>query len=74
MVAQAVAHRTTDREVRGSNPAAAGSWAFFSLFSFLSFILWRVLNQVPRGGATLLVLNFLRKMKCLAVQLEVKQA
>ena len=29
VVAQAVAHRTTDREVPGSNPA--GSWAFFSL-------------------------------------------
>ena len=34
VVAQAVAHRTTDREVRGSNPA--GSWAFFSSLSYLS--------------------------------------
>ena len=41
VVAQVVARLTTDREVLGSNPAATGSWAFFSqsrlcLFSFLS--------------------------------------
>ena len=41
--------------VLGSNPA--GSWAFF--FIFLSFPTfghqWRVLNQVPQGGASLTV-------------------
>ena len=31
VVAQVVAHRTMRREVLGSNPAAVGSWAFFSL-------------------------------------------
>ena len=31
---------------------------FYSLFSFLSFNQWCILNQVPRGGATLLVFNF----------------
>ena len=35
MVAQGVAHRTTDREVQGSNPA--GSWAFFSSLLFPIF-------------------------------------
>ena len=33
VIAQAVEHRTTDREVRGSNPT--GSWAFFLLSSLL---------------------------------------
>ena len=33
VVAQAVAHRTTDRKVLSSIPAAAGSWAFFSRLS-----------------------------------------
>ena len=58
----------TDQEVLGSNPTE--SWAFFSvsrlflflfLFSFLSFNRWRVLSQVPHGGATLLFFNFPRK-------------
>ena len=49
VVAQGVAHRTTDEEVTGSIPA--GRWAFF-LFS-LSYQKF-VLNEVPRGGATLL--------------------
>ena len=56
VVAQVVAHRTTDREVPGSIPT--GSWGFF-LFSTLSYQKC-VLNQVPRGGATLLI--FLIKM------------
>ena len=55
VVAQVVAHQ-----------AAAGSWAFFSLFSFLSFNQWFVLNQVPRGGATLLVFNIARKNEMLS--------
>ena len=55
VVAQAVAHRTTDPEVPGLNPA--GRWAFL-LFSFLSFSQWCTQNQVPHGGATLLAFNF----------------
>ena len=76
MVAQVVAHWTMDREVSGSIPAAAGSWAFCSLFSFsfLSFNQWCVLDAVPRGGETLLGFNFPRKIKSLAVQLEAKPA
>ena len=31
------------------------------LFSFLSFNQWCILDQVPRGGATLLIFNFPRK-------------
>ena len=55
VVAQEVAHRTTDQEVPGSDPT--GRWAFFlSLFSFLSF------NQVPCGGATLLVFQLSKKI------------
>ena len=70
-----VAHRTTDREVQGSIPT--GSWAFFLLslsllFPFSSVNQWCVLNQVPRGGATLLL--FPKKNGGLAVQLEAKQA
>ena len=64
VVAQVVAHRTTDREVQGSISLGAG---LFSLFSFSSVNQWCVLNQVPHEGATLL---FLLK----AVQLEAKQA
>ena len=63
VVAQLVAHWTTDREVPGSIPAE--SWAFFSSLSCHKC----VLNQVPRGGATLLI--FIHK--CLVVQLEMKQ-
>ena len=55
-----------DREVPGL--ITAGSWAFF-LF-YLSYQKG-VLNQVPHGGATLLI--FLYNVKCLAVQLEAKQ-
>ena len=44
MVAQAVAHRTTNREVPGSNPA--GSWAFFS-FHRLS-LLFPISQSVAR--------------------------
>ena len=54
MVAQVVAHWSMDREVLGSIPAR--SWAFFSSLSYQKC----VLNQVPRGGATLLI--FLHKM------------
>ena len=64
VVAQVVAHRTTDREVLGLTPA--GSWAFFSSILYQRC----ALNQVPRIGARLLI--FLYK-KCLAVQLEAKQ-
>ena len=51
----------------------AGSWGF-SIFSFLSLNQWCVLNQVPCGGATLLIFNFPIKNEGLAVQLEAKQA
>ena len=51
-----------DREVMGLNPA--GGWAF--IFSYLPYQM-RILYQVPRRGATLLI--FL-----LAIQLEAKQA
>ena len=54
VVAQVVAHWTTDWEVLGS--ISAGSWAFFSSLSYQKC----VLNQVPRGGASLLI--FLYKM------------
>ena len=51
VVAQAVDHRTTDREVPGSNPA--GSWAFFSHFrlSCLS-LLFPICQSVvrPKSG------------------------
>ena len=74
VVAQVVAHRTTNREIPGSIPTVG--WAFFScifLFSFLSRqSLNGVLNQVPRGGATLLL--FPKKNGGLAVELEAKQA
>ena len=65
VVGQVVTHRTTDREVLGLIPT--GSWAFFSILSYQQC----VLNQVPHGGATLLIFLF---KKCLAVQLEAKQA
>ena len=45
-----VEHTPRDRVVVGSNPA--GCWAFF--FSSLSYQEC-VLNQVPHGGATLLI-------------------
>ena len=71
-----VAYQASDPEVLGLIPAATGNWAFSlsSLFSFLNFNQWYVLNQVPCGGATLLVFNFPRKMTCLAAQLEAMQA
>ena len=59
-VAQVVAYRTTDRELLGLIPA--GSWAFFSSLSHQKCLL----NQVPHGGTTILILLF--KM------LELKQA
>ena len=76
MVAQVVAHRTMEWEDSGSIPAPAGSWAFFSISNLSSLNQWCALNQVSRGGATLLVFNFPRKRikKSLVVQLEAKQA
>ena len=60
VVAQVEEHRKTDLEGPSSIPG--GSWAFF-LFS--PSYQWRVHNQVPRGGATLLI--FLSKMlRCAA--------
>ena len=62
VVTQVVAHRTMDREVPGSIPA--GSWVFLSLlFFFSSANQWCVLNQVPRGDATLLFLQKFTKKK-----------
>ena len=74
VVAQVVAHRTTDQEVLGSIPT--GSWAFFSSLLFpISLNQWFILNQVPHGGATLLIFKISQvKNGGLAVQLEVKQA
>ena len=54
VVAQVVAHQTTDWEVLGSIPAR--SRVFFSTVSYQKC----VLNKVPRGGATQLI--FLHKM------------
>ena len=69
VVAQLVAHQTSDREVLSLIPA--GSWSFSLLFSFQSLNQWRVLNQVP----ILLVFNFSRNKNVgLAVQLEAEQA
>ena len=55
VVAQAVAHWTMDREVRGLNPA--GSWAFFSslLYPIFQSV---VCPKSGHGGATLVVFNF----------------
>ena len=39
VVAQAVAHQTTDRKVASSIPAAAGSWAFSLVYLYLSLSL-----------------------------------
>ena len=49
VVAQVVAHRTSDQDVPGS--IHAGSWAFFSSLSYQM----SVLNQVPHGGAAQLI-------------------
>ena len=62
MVAQEVAHRTTNQEVPSSIPT--GNWAFFfSSLSYLSLNQWCILKQVPRGGASQLIINFTTKMK-----------
>ena len=62
VVAQAVAHWTTE------GPRFKSRWELgFFLFSFLSFNQWCVLNQVPHGGATLLVFNFPRKIPSHAI-------
>ena len=47
----AVEHTPHDREVVGSNPA--GCWAFFSSLSYQKC----VLNQVPCGGASELIIQ-----------------
>ena len=71
VVAQVVAHWTTDVEVLTSIPV--GSWAFFTSLSYLNQ--WCVLNQVHRGGGTLLIFELsMKKMEGLALQLEAKQA
>ena len=44
----AIEHMLHDREVMGSNPV--GCWVFSSLP-----YQWCILNQVPHGGATLLI-------------------
>ena len=49
----AVEHTPRDKDVMGLNPA--GCWAF--LFSSLSYQ-QSVLNQVPPGGSTLLIILF----------------
>ena len=66
-----VAHWTTDVEVLTLIPV--GSWAFFTSLSYLNQ--WCVLNQVHRGGGTLLIFQLsMKKMEGLALQLEAKQA
>ena len=70
MVAQVVAHRTRDREVPGSIPTESWVFSRLFLFSFVSVNQWCVLNQVARGGATLLL--FPKKNGGSAVQLEAK--
>ena len=59
VVPQVVAHQTTDREVSSSIPT--GSWAFSLIFFLQSLNQWCVLNQVPRGGATLLIFQLSKK-------------
>ena len=68
VVAQVVAHSTMDREVRVQFPLLLGA-GLFSLISFSSISWIRSLVEVQ-----LLVFNFSKKMKSLAVQLEVRQA
>ena len=63
----AVEHMPQDREIVCSNPS--GSGAFFASLSYQKLIV----NQVPHGGASLLIFLF-KKYTCLAVQLEAKQA
>ena len=57
VVAQVVAHQTMNREVQGLIPA--GSWVFFFAISYQKC----VLNQVPGGGATLLIFLH-KKLSC----------
>ena len=54
--AQVVAHRIERSRVQF--PLGAG---LFSLFSFSSVNQWYVLNQVPRGGASLRHTEFAKK-------------
>ena len=70
VVAQVVAHRSTDREVQSSIPLG------WELGFFLSLNQWCVLNQIPHEGATLLFYNYPRKEKNggSAVQLEAQLA
>ena len=55
----------SDNGSRGLGFDSRCGWklCFFSLFSFLSFNLWCILNKVRRGGATLRVFNSPRKWK-----------
>ena len=62
LVAQVVAHRIMDREVMDLIPA--GSLAFFSSLSYQKC----VRNQVPRGGASLLVFIFQKMLSCAATR------
>ena len=75
VVAQGVAHRTTDREVLGSIPT--GSWAFFLssltlLFPFSFVNQWCVLIGASWRCNTTVI--YKEKHGGLAVQLDAKQA
>ena len=55
---------TSDYRSRGRGFDSCWELGFFSLFCFSSFNQLRILNQVPSGGATLLILQkFPQKMK-----------
>ena len=71
VVAQVVAHRTSDREVLSQ--FLLGAWLFFlSSLSYLS-VSGASLISVPGGGATLLIFQLSKeKMEGLAVQLDAK--
>ena len=76
VVAQVIAHQTTDLEALGFYSCWELGFflsSLYLLFSFSSVNQWCVLNQVPT--TTLLILqNFQRKKGGLALQLEAKQA
>ena len=56
-VVVAQAHRKTDQDVPSLIPV--GSWAFFSSLFYLNQ--WCVLNEGPRGGATVLIFQLPRE-------------
>ena len=77
VVAQGVAHRTTDQEVLGLIPATAGSWAFSLSSLSLSF------SYLLISGASLISylvevqhcwFSTFQETESLAAQLEAKQA